>query len=163
MQHSARSIANSFFKIAESQDKHLTNMQMQKLVYFAHGWHLALTGEPLLADAVKAWNFGPVIPPLYNSLKQYGNGLVTELIKRKDPDTGEIKVVEEPESDYVQKLLNRIWVVYGHKDGSQLSYLTHLPGSPWDITWKKEKFSVIPNELLKEHFLTLKAQSYAQQ
>ena len=153
--HSARSIANSFWKIAKASGKQLTNMQLQKLVYFAHGWHLALTGEPLLTDAVKAWDFGPVIPPLYNRLKQYGNGVVTDPIKRRDPETGEIHVVEEEESEFEQKLLQRIWEVYGHMNGLQMSYLSHQPGTPWEITWNKQKYSVIPDELLKGHFLSL--------
>lgn len=160
--HSARAIANSFLRIAEQSGKKLTNMQLQKLVYFAHGWHLALTGKPLLSDAVRAWDFGPVIPPLYNSLKIFGNGIVTEPITRRDPETGEVSVVEEKESEYVQRLLQRVWEVYSHMDGLQMSYLSHQPGTPWDITWKREKFSTIPNDLIAEHFLSLKAKTNAQ-
>lgn len=156
--HSARAIANSFYEIAEKEGKQLTNLQLQKLVYFAHGWHLALTGQPLLTDAVKAWDFGPVIPPLYNSLKMYGNDVVTEPIKRKNPETGEIKPVKEEESEFVKKLLLRVWQVYGGMHGSQMSYLTHQPGTPWETTWNKQKYSVIQNELIQEHFLSLKAQ-----
>lgn len=155
--HSARAIANRFLEIAQSEGKQLTNMQLQKLVYFAHGWHLALTGKPLLTDAVKAWNFGPVIPPLYNSLKVFGNGLVTEPIMRKNQVPGEPPVVvEETLSPYEEQLLRRVWQVYGHMTGSQMSYLTHQPGTPWETVWNEEKFSVIPDELIKEHFLLLK-------
>ena len=157
--HSARAIANSFLDIAKKNDKQLTNMQLQKLVYFAHGWHLALTGEPLLTDAVMAWTFGPVIPPLYNSLKSYDNGIITEPIRRKDNLTGEIYLIKEPHTDYVEKLLQRVWEVYGHMTGAQMSYLTNQEGTPWDLTWKKEKFSVIPHRLFKQHFLLLKAES----
>lgn len=160
--HSARAIANRFLEIAQSEGKQLTNMQLQKLVYFAHGWHLALTGEPLLTDAVKAWTFGPVIPPLYNSLKMFGNGLVTEFIKRKNSDTGEISVVKEPLTDYEERLLLRVWQVYGKMTGSEMSYLTHQPGTPWEATWNKEKFSVISDHLIKEHFLSLKVQKNGQ-
>ena len=161
--HSARAIANRFLEIAQEEGKQLTNMQLQKLVYFAHGWHLALTGEPLLTDAVKAWNFGPVIPPLYNSLKVYGTGLVTEQIKRKNQVEGEPPVVvKEPLSDYEERLLRRVWQVYGHMTGSEMSYLTHQPGTPWEASWNKEKFSVIPESLIKEHFLSLKAKKNGQ-
>ena len=156
--YSARSIANSILKIAQDSGHPLTNMQLQKLVYFAHGWHLALTGEPLLEDAVKAWNFGPVIPPLYNSLKKFGNGLVTEPIKRKDLETGELLIPQEPESDFVKQLLQRVWQVYGRMTGAQMSYLTHQDGTPWDTVWKREKFSDIPHELIRDHFRLLKAQ-----
>ncbi len=159
--HSARSIANSILNIAHKAGKQLTNMQLQKLVYFAHGWHLALTGKPLLTDAVKAWNFGPVIPPLYNSLKKYGNGIVTEPIKRKDQDTDEVLIIQEPESDYVKQLLQRVWEIYGNMTGAQMSYLTHQPDTPWEFTWKKEKFSVISDKLIQDHFFSLKAKNNA--
>ncbi len=159
--HSARSIANSILNIAHKAGKQLTNMQLQKLVYFAHGWHLALKGEPLLEDTVNAWNFGPVIPPLYNSLKKYGNGIVTEPIKRKDQETGEVVSFEEPESEYVKQLLQRVWEIYGNMTGAQMSYLTHQPDTPWDCTWKKEKFSIITNESIRDHFLSLKAKNNA--
>ena len=160
--HSARAIANSFLEIAKQNGKSLTNMQLQKLVYFAHGWHLALTGDPLLTDAVMAWTFGPVIPPLYNSLKSHDNGIITEPIRRKDDLTGEIFLVKEPQTEYVEKLLQSVWEAYGHLSGAQMSYLTHQPKTPWDQTWKNKKFSVIPNHLIKEHFLTLKSETHTE-
>lgn len=159
--YSARSIANSFLSIAHEAGEELTNLELQKLVYFAHGWYLALTGNPLFGEAVKAWNFGPVIPPLYNRLKRYGNGVVTEFIKEKDPETGKEVVAPEPSDSYTRSVLKRVWQVYGHMDGAQMSYLTHKAGTPWSKVWGKEKYGVIPNELIRDHFRELKAASNA--
>lgn len=145
--YSSRAIANAILQIAHDSGGQLTNMQLQKLVYFAHGWHLALKDEPLFEDAVKAWNFGPVIPPLYNKLKKYGNETVTEPISTDET---------EPIDSYVAALLNRIYAIYGHMSGAQMSYLTHKEGTPWATTWKSEKFAIISNELIKKHFLTLR-------
>lgn len=157
----ARSIANSILSIARESGEQLTNMQLQKLVYFAHGWYLALTdGEPLLEESVKAWNFGPVIPPLYNRLKRYGNGVVNDYITEKDPQTGKEVPAPEPYDGYTRSVLMRVWQVYGHMDGAQMSYLTHKPGTPWDKTWRKEKYGVISNDLIKEHFRELRAASH---
>jgi uncharacterized phage-associated protein len=159
--YSARSIANSMLSIARESGDELTNMELQKLVYFAHGWYLALTGDPLLEEAVKAWNFGPVIPPLYNRLKRYGNGVVEDYIKEKDPITGEEVASPEPQDAYTRSVLLKVWQVYGHMDGVQMSYLTHKEGTPWYKTWQKEKYGVIPNELIRDHFRELKTSANA--
>ena len=117
-------------------------MQVQKLVYFAHGYHLALTGEPLVVDDIKAWNFGPVIPSLYNDLRRYGNGVV------EAPIEGFALPVEE----FVQALVAKIFELYGKISGPRLSAATHTPDSPWDKVYKEAKFSVIPNELIRDYF-----------
>jgi uncharacterized phage-associated protein len=137
-------IANTFLDIAKSAGVTLTNMQVQKLVYFAHGFYLALKDEPLIEDEIKAWNFGPVIPPLYNDLKQYSNGIVTSLI------SGFESIPDGFDKSFIQKVFD----LYGRISGPRLSAATHMPNSPWDKVYKKSKFSAIPNELMKEHFKT---------
>jgi uncharacterized phage-associated protein len=89
-------------------------------------------------------------------LKTYGNDCITDMIKRKDSLTDEPEIVEETQSEYVKKLVQRVWDVYGHLQGLQMSNLTHAKDTPWDKTWNREKFSVIPDELIKEHFQSLK-------
>lgn len=144
--YSPISIANAFLATAELEQRALTNMQLQKLVYFAHGWHLALKDEPLLNTDVKAWNFGPVIPPLYRALKQFGNGTVHGPIEKTGHD------FTPPHDPFVQSLLQRVWAVYGHLTGGQMSTLTHEAGSPWDVTFKKKPFEQIPDDLISSHF-----------
>ena len=49
-------------------------MKLIKLVYIAHGWHLALeNGKSLISEAVMAWKYGHVINSLYQKLKRYGS------------------------------------------------------------------------------------------
>lgn len=144
--YSARTISNAILKIAHESDQQLTNMQLQKLVYFAHGWYLAWKNEPLISDSVKAWNFGPVIPPLYNRLKKYGNDVVTE------PISGEVQLDDEKVNDFLKKVYER----YRSLNGAQMSYLTHKEGTPWAETWSKDQFSVIPQDVIRNHFLSLR-------
>src|SRR4051812_24192144 len=71
-------VANYFIGRAMQEGKALTPMQVIKLTYLAHAWHLAISSTPLIAATVEAWKFGPVIPSLYRSLKKYGSGTITE-------------------------------------------------------------------------------------
>ncbi len=152
MIYSARNIANAFIQIAKDREEFLTNMQVQKLVFFAHGWHLALTDAPLIEESIQAWNFGPVIVPLYNALKKYGNGVVTKPLMRIDPETRQKLEFEVPSETPVLELLNKIWELYGHLTGGQLSSLTHMNDSPWSKTFKVNQFGVIPNEMIRDYF-----------
>lgn len=140
--YSAKTIANAFLDISSEHEKQLTNMKLQKLVYFAHGWSLALDNGPLIHEAVKAWNFGPVIPPLYNVLRKYGNGVVKD----------KIEGINEEIEKITQPLIKRIWEVYNRFTGIQLSAMTHRKNSAWDITYGKEPFSIIDNKLIAEEF-----------
>ena len=75
-------IANEFLKKPNATGR-LTQMQLLKLTYIAHGWNLAVNGEPLVSEPVEAWNYGPVIRDLYNHIRFYGS----DPIKRPIADT----------------------------------------------------------------------------
>ncbi|MDQ2798684.1 MAG: DUF4065 domain-containing protein, partial [Armatimonadota bacterium] len=52
----------------------ISNLKLQKLVYYAQGCHLGLYDAPLFPETIKAWVHGPVVPDLYHAYKQYGSG-----------------------------------------------------------------------------------------
>jgi uncharacterized phage-associated protein len=148
MDHDAKAVANAFIKLAKRDRVALTNMQLQKLVYIAHGYSLALLGEPLFRDKVYAWQFGPVVPSLYDELKQYGAGQV------KKPLYTETPKIEEEGPDW--KVIRGVWNSYGKYTGPQLSALTHKPNTPWDETRGSGSFKVeIPNRTIARYYREL--------
>lgn len=52
----------------------ISNLKLQKLLYFIQAYFLIVKGEPCFSDAIEAWNFGPVIPKAYHEYKQFGCG-----------------------------------------------------------------------------------------
>ncbi len=82
--HRVEAIANEFVKRARAEGRALTNMQLQKLPYIAHGWALALTSDELLSELPQAFPYGPVYRRLYDALKRYGAGKVTDFIYEGD-------------------------------------------------------------------------------
>ncbi|MCF6305055.1 MAG: DUF4065 domain-containing protein [Rhodobacteraceae bacterium] len=168
MANHSTAIANVFIKKAKAEGKLLTQMQLQKLVYIAHGWGLAINGEPLTSDAPCAWDYGPVYPELWQSLRGYGRSAVNKMIKYGDYDCNifsdnadDIAVAElsQPESDLVDK----IYELYGHFHAFQLSALTHQEGTPWYRVFveNNSKKGVITNNDIKDHFVELAQQRAA--
>ena len=78
MAYPATIIALAFVKKGIEEGNFVTQMKLQKLVYFAHGYHLAKYKEPLIKEEFQAWQFGPVIPKIYQEYKYYGSNPITD-------------------------------------------------------------------------------------
>ena len=106
MSVSPEAIANEFIDLSKEERGHsLSNLKLQKLVYIAHGFYLGFCGEPLSNANAQAWQYGPVFPSLYQNLKKYGAGRVTDHIATYD------KVEKNSqEADFIKD----IWEAYGN-------------------------------------------------
>jgi uncharacterized phage-associated protein len=182
MPYSAAAIANEFIDLADAQGEKLTHMKLQKLVFFAHGWHLALYGEPLLDEQVEAWKFGPVIRSLYLELREQGDRPVQEkIVKFRFSSRTGVPISKADWRDLVAKehtpsadddpanaaetraFLKRVWDVYRPYTAIQLSNLTHAPGTPWDQVFNNYRGQVpkgtdIPADSIRDYFSTLAKQ-----
>ena len=150
----SRVIANWFIRRARGDHgRALTPMQLQKLVYFAHGWAMALHRDPLIRDEVQAWEFGPVIPSLYRALAQWG----------ADPVTDEIEAAPDQElMPYEEEVLEEVYTAYAGYPAATLSALTHRRGTPWEKTFEPgSRGRVIENDLIAEHFSDLATRNSA--
>ncbi len=140
--YDARQIANWFVGRAAADNRRLTIMQLLKLVYISHGWHLEMRHSPLIMNKIEAWKFGPVIPDVYNAFRGQG----VEVSKQ-------VPAPPSPLAPSDAHLLEQIYSGYGSLSAQRLSALTHEPGGPWDIATKQwGYFAPIPNELILPHY-----------
>ena len=138
-------IANRILDIAKSKKINLTMMQLQKLVYFAHGWHLAFFEKPLVSDSPEVWRYGPVFFAIYEEFKA----------SRAKP-IGEYRAAVKARkfTPEIEELLEGVVESYGEIDAWELSMMTHEKGSPWDKTMIAGGFfKEIPNEVIKQYFV----------
>lgn len=157
-------IANEFLKKPGALGR-LTQMQLLKLAYIAHGWNLAVNGAPLLAQDVRAWDYGPVVPELYDHVRLYGKQPITRPIKSTDNEAfrffrgGQLQDVPPYETQLSaeeREVIDRVWQRYGQYSGLHLSQLTHRQGTPWFQTYFGEgKNAVIPNPRIRAHYVEL--------
>ncbi|SRR6266536_701619 len=148
MAYDARSVANEVLKLAQADGRTLTNMQLQKLVYIAHGYALAILHKPLIKQSVEAWRYGPVVADLYHALREYGSGKVTKPINILPAETL---------SETHCALLSEVVKAYGRFTGPQLSTMTHREGTPWRDVYDPNGWgnTVISDDLIERHYMNL--------
>ena len=184
---SAKTVANEFLRLAREEGSTVTNMKLQKLVYIAEGWYLALYDLPLYREDTVAWKYGPVIPELYEALRMYGSGEVTEAIPYaalqtyglgaeteamlhaalRKYESGEKTAAipleaEEALTDRMKAHIKEVWEAYKKLSGLELSAMTHREGTPWAQTTREsaEARPVINPNMIQDYYKKIqKAQS----
>lgn len=150
MPYSAETIAKWFVAWSETDEAgeaDLSNMKLQKLLYYAQGHHLAKTGRVLFADPIEAWEHGPVVPSVYHEFKRFDRGPLC----LSDDDPFEWDDVQD---DTTQFLID-IWDRYGEFAAWKLRNMTHQE-PPWADVYRREDLHVeIPLDAMKRYFSTL--------
>jgi uncharacterized phage-associated protein len=137
----AHDVAKYFVSLVdEDAGDSITNLKLQKLLYYAQGASLALNDAPLFPEPIEAWTHGPVVPVVYRQYKQHG---------------GEAIPVEKVNlnnySAQVREVLDEVNEVFGQFSALKLRAMTHNE-PPWMQTPQGE---VIPHGLMKEFFKTM--------
>jgi len=101
----------------------VTNLKLQKLLYYSQAWRLAITGKPLFNDRIEAWIHGPVVPPVFGIFKHFRASPINAI-----PFDGTIEPGDGDRS--IQEHVAEILDVYAGFTGSELETLTHQEG-PW--------------------------------
>lgn len=169
MPFDARAVANYFIDKATAESMLVDPMKLQKIVYIAHGWHLAITGQPLISDCPRAWAYGPIIPELYDEFKGYGSRPIRTKATYFEPITDEVydyslsDSASPAEVRAVKPILDRVWDEYKKYSGLQLSAVTHESGTPWDQVAQTDEGDLhrglpIPDEIIRRYYLSLARQ-----
>ncbi|HEY0834360.1 MAG TPA: type II toxin-antitoxin system antitoxin SocA domain-containing protein [Azospirillum sp.] len=125
MSDAARKVTDLFIELATQAGKPITPLEVQKLLYFTEGLHLALTDAPLFDEDFQAWQFGPALPSVYRRLRRFEGRPISHLIV----DAKSITEVSEP----LMRIARSVYDLFSKYDPEKLVGLTHLPGTPWDV------------------------------
>lgn len=152
----AKTIALFFLELGELEGIPITHMKLQKLIYVAHGWCLAIHGKPLIEESIEAWRYGPVIGNVYQWLKHCGSAPI-QLKDLYVSDNNQLRLADLKQDKSTVALLERVWDVHKNFDDIKLSGMTHLPTSPWAQVRGKtpeNKFNItIDDSLIRDYFV----------
>ncbi len=139
--------------ITKSSDigKPVSNLKLQKLLYYVQGWYLGLEGVPVFTDNIQAWVHGPVVPTVFFCYKAFKWNPISENTRPGD--------VEVSFTDHIDAVL----AAYDHMTAAQLEKLSHEE-SPWreargSLPPTESSKAVISHESMKEYFRNLANES----
>ena len=157
--YEARKICNFLIVRRDTHKFPLTNLRLNKLLYFIHGWGLTSRPDGLIRNHFFAWMHGPVLRPVYDAFKVYGEGTIAGPARYLDYMAGENRPVAYDDilpDDAA--IIESVFASYDRYATHQLVDLTHVVGGPWHVVysaWIEDKRLNlrIPNDLIRAHFL----------
>lgn len=132
MELDPRSVANLIILEAKDRNRRLTNLSLQKILYFVHGRYLIEEGRPLISGSFEAWQYGPVSLPVYDAFKHLGAEVIETFAERRDIRTGLTEPVPVPSEPALRQKIVDLAFPYLSLSSGRLVDLSHAKGSPWD-------------------------------
>jgi uncharacterized phage-associated protein len=142
-------------KLQSHKINDVTNLKLQKLLYFAYGIYKVLYDDSLFDDKIQAWTLGPVVPSVYHEFKDHGkNPITTRAYFLQDDYSGEVMLAKYDDfSENMIKSISIACAAYGHKTAWTLVDITHKDNSAWAKVYRKDKKGEhITDDAIKNEF-----------
>lgn len=125
------------------QGELISNLKLQKLLYYLQGFHIAAFDQVLFENDIEAWQYGPVVKDMYTHFKEFGK---SSIVIDENAPIAEL-------SDNEEQLFNDVLEEYGQFSAIKLMKMTH-DELPWEKTFNENPQGVISLDLLSEYFKT---------
>ncbi len=136
--------------------ENFTPLQINKLVFFSHGWMLGIHGRSLIKEEIEAWKYGPVIPAIYHTFKGYGGESVKadEYFSMSDGNLDCVRDVLNKMFDEKDKeIMDQVIDLYGPLAGARMIAITHAEDSPWSTYYDPDQsYTRIPNRAIESYY-----------
>lgn len=135
MAYDVRAIANYVLDFADGEGRGISNLHINKIVYFLHADFLAAFERPLVTAKIEAWPHGPVFRELYHQFKTFGEKCIISRATYIDPKTGQRLTASCNLTDDEINFLKTILPKYIAMSAGSLVAQSHVKDGPWDMAW----------------------------
>lgn len=150
-----RGLANFVLDIADQKKIDVSNMALNKILYFVHCDYLLEKQLPLVSAKIEAWEHGPVFREVYHEFKKWVDQPIKSRATRVEPDSGEVVIAQADfggEAKYVKELVDR----YVAFSAAHLRAISHRVEGPWYEVWghdgRANPGMKISNEIIIENY-----------
>jgi uncharacterized phage-associated protein len=159
--HDSRVVANYMLDQAERLNLCVSNLALQKLLYFAHAISLVERKLPLVSGYFEAWQYGPAHPTVYQSFKSSGAKPITFRARALNPVTRVESALPNLNDSEAKRICDRVISRLGRVSPGQLVDITHADGGPWHSVVNNAKTESnlglrIPDRVIAERHAKLK-------
>lgn len=137
-QYSALEIARYIINKCTVENSPISNLQLQKILYFLQKEYLVNKDRVLFSDEIQAWQFGPVVPEVYYQYCGFGSMAIT-MNYEVDVDNEDISIIDGIVNE---KRCKNPWDLVSE---------THVDGKAWATIYRDGigNHSIIPTELIR--------------
>lgn len=151
-----RALSNMVLDIADEAGIGVSNLALNKILYFVHALYLAETGCPLIAAKIEAWQYGPVFREVYHQFKKFDRSPIKGRAKVLNLETAEYEVADYQGEQIEYSKVRDIALPYIRMRPGALVDLSHAAGGPWHEAWYHDgevnPGMEITNESIKSFF-----------
>lgn len=154
--YKAIDIARYVINYCNKHDYDITNLKLQKMLYFIQGGFYLQKNKPCFEDDFECWQYGPVIPSVYSDFKIFGSNQLPEVhtLRKYNFEKGEYIHYDWDfsfEDDSDARLVDAYIDVLSKRTTYDLVRISHNQ-SPWRNNYEEGKHKIIPKRELKEYF-----------
>jgi uncharacterized phage-associated protein len=128
-----REVANFVLDLADRNDERVTNLSLNKIIYFLHSAYLHQFRLPLVSAKIEAWDHGPVFREVYHQFKNYGRAPISGRARRVNAGTGDYEIAiptfSAEESDFLNSHAQQLLRISPGK----LVDMSHVKDGPWHM------------------------------
>ena len=139
---SALQLARWILKKANVNGDSVTNLKLQKILYFTQAWHLVNFNRPIFNEPIEAWAYGPVIRSVYENYKRFKNSPI------------DIRVLPSQVPTFPKRqseLLEEVYEIYMKFPAYALVNMTHND-DPWKNNFIKGGSNCIPITEIRKYY-----------
>lgn len=142
MKYSALDIAKYVINHEHKNSREISNLRLQKLLYFVQAKCLVDKGEPCFEDDLEAWDYGPVVPAVYYKYSKFHSKPIVEIELCTD-------IVND-----IMDIINCVLDFFRNITTFELVQITHSQ-SPWIEARQKGSKSIISKDSIRNYFINV--------
>jgi uncharacterized phage-associated protein len=122
---------------AEEQPEFISNLRLQKLLYYVQGWSLVSRGREMFSEDFEAWTHGPVVRSVYREYADHKFGAI--------PTPTDTPVLSEDDEEFIRE----VWDAYKGFSAIALRDMTHNE-DPWKSAYQGPNVGQAPGAISKD-------------
>ena len=140
--YKALDIAKYIIWYSKQKNYSISNLKLQKILYFIQADYIANTSRLCFRDSIEAWDFGPVVSSIYGLYKIYGSAEIPY-----DGSNSIIKDIKLPDQKRIREIVDKC----SKYSASTLVAITHKQ-APWKLAYRRYENNEITPASIKEYF-----------
>lgn len=160
MSYNVLDVSRYIINYSNAKDYGISNLKLQKILYFVQAYFLIQTGFPCFKEKIEAWDFGPVIPVAYRAFKGFASTDIPTINsyiaydKHKIWETERIEFNEGCIDNKDKVLIDKVVDKFSEYSATDLVKLTQHQ-KPWIDAINSERAEITKESIL-EYFNSIK-------